>query len=467
MNAINHPLSCGINILSDVYFFGANTTNGIGGGMIFDIRDAKAFEETIKKIDTTVKVEAGSNYRYIISSGVALGWSSTGAIVAGVQKAEEEGATKKFLDETFNRKESESILANEQFKKFNTTRKDASIFVNGGECYNASIALNQEMSSLFGNSFEKSLKDVYYWGNLDFQNDKILFTTHVERGADNPTKDFMAKEGLCEDHLKCITSKDVYGLLSMHFNTEKIMAYYSSIPKFEESINMAAMTLQVSPAELKSILGGEISIALVDFKAKAPVEEPVVDENDPYASLYNYKTPAQRALEQFPVPVFTVNISANKTVVNKLLEGKLPKNPDGLWQYPISKDYTICMAENKFGYTITNDETLAKNITTGTGLVAAPGIAGDLAKNNPAAFYWDLTYDNYPATLRDAVQNTGGKPAVNTFSSYMKLFKNVTASGKGDDSEFAVNLNSGSGNSLYRLFAQGDEAYKVMKAQVQ
>jgi uncharacterized protein DUF4836 len=457
---INHPLSCGINLLSDVYIFAANQgSTGIAGGLIFDIKDADAFEKTIMKLAPDAKIQSASNYKWVEQNEMALAWSKTGAIVAG--SFDKSGTSKltDFLDATFKRSLGESILANDQFKKFNSNRKDISYFMNMNEFYTCLAHVNPDpgtgamMSSMGGN-----FKDVYMWTNCDFQTDRVLTTAHMEiPEASVKALATLSASGLSEDHLKSITTKDCYMLIAMSCDPDKIFAMYESNPKIKESLDGVAAMTGMSTKDLEHIFGGEISIALTDFKKMGGGEQ-AGNSDDPNAMMQ------QQMMANIPMPVVTINFSSkNKEGLKKLLEGKLPLNADGYYHMNMYGYVNVNLAPNKFGFTLTNDDATAKTIAGGGTLGSLPANINDLAKNNPMVVYANLDWNSYPQNLRDLASQSLGDKNYKAFTAYMSIFKDFQIKGGQRDSEMALNLTPGSGNSLYRFFAQGDEVYKIMK----
>ena len=455
MDAFNNPLSCGVNLMSDVYVFACNTGNAaVAGGLIFDIKDADAFEKTVKKISPDIKITSTGNYKWVQQNDVALAWNKTGAIVAGVQ--DKNGTTKlsDFLDVTFSRKLNESILANEQFEKFNLSRKDVSVFINMAELYAAIGNFNPTaMMSLSSTP----TKDMYAWGNIDFQKNKVLGTMHVDMpAATASTMNVLSKSGLSDEHLKDITPKDCYMLMSFSCDADKMFANYEANPSMKTSLDQMAMMTGMSTKDLESIFGGEFSAALVDFK-KLNMPAPVNNPNDPSAAMI------QAQLAAIPLPVVTINFSSkNKDGVQKLLEGKIPLTQDGYYHMNLYGYVDLNLVPNKFGYTLTNDQDIAKKIAGGGNVGSLPDKVNDLAKNNPALFYMNLDLNTYPQPLRDMASAALGKN-YQAFAAYMAMFKDVIAKGNQQDSEVALNLTQGDDNSLYRFFAQADESYKIVK----
>ena len=118
-----------------------------------------------------------------------------------------------------------------------------------------------------------SYKDVYTWAYMNFGDDKISLTTHVEAPKGGDTKfDLLNKSGLSGDHMGLITPKNVLALMSLNINTDKAWAYYETIPMVKTYEVQIAQTIGMSVKELQSVFGGELSIALVDVKKKEGLE---------------------------------------------------------------------------------------------------------------------------------------------------------------------------------------------------
>ena len=84
-------------------------------------------------------------------------------------------------------------------------------------------------------------------------------------------------------------------------------------------------------------------------------------------------------------------------------------------------------------------------------------------KGKSSAVFFDMALDHYPLEIRNSMSKELGERNYNAFATYMQMFKDVTGSGNASNSEVSINLNEGKGNSLYRLLAQADVAYKMVK----
>ncbi|MFN8298962.1 MAG: DUF4836 family protein [Chitinophagales bacterium] len=475
----DNPLSCGVNIMSDLFYYAAPFEESTIGALVFDINSESKFEATVKKLSPNSKIEGGKGFKAIYQgSSTALGWNSTGGIFVFIKNRnyDYEGVDSTaihFLAASFARTKEESILSNKYFQEYNKGKKDLSLFLNFGEIANFSTKMSDDpMTAMLTGSLSGQFKDMYSWMNLDFQDNRVLLTTQVR--SDNPDFEKLAmlkKDGISDLHAKCITNKDVYALMAVAVDPAKLFEYYEKVPTIKDGISTAAVLIGMNSEELKKLFGGEFSIALVDFKA--PAAEPVSEatgkksseesESDEYADLDEYYEAPRNPLDDYPMPVFTCNFTSNnKDGLKKLIEKYMPKGEAPYYSFPVSSKLTLYMVENKDGFTVMNDQTLAETIAKSGQLADLPANVKDLVKGKASAVYMDMNVEHYPLALRTSMANSMGEANYKAFNDYMKLFKDVTGSGTQTSSELALNLNDGKGNSLYRILAQIDIVYKAL-----
>ncbi len=475
----DNPLSCGINIMSDLFYYAAPFEESTIGALVFDINSDSKFEATVKKLAPESKIESGKGYKAIYQGrSAALGWNSTGGIFVFIKNRNydydtPDSTAQHFLAASFARTKEESILSNKYFQEYNKGKKDLSLFMNFGELANFSTKMSDDpMTAMLTGSLSGQLKDMYSWMNLDFQDNRILLTTQTR--SDNPDFEKLAilkKDGISDVHAKCITSKDVYAMVAIAVDPAKLFEYYEKVPTIKDGIGTAATLIGMNSDELKKLFGGEFSIALVDFKAQEapPVSEATATasseeaKDSEYESLDEYYEPRRDPLDDFPIPVFTCNFTSNnKEGLKTLIEKYMPKGEAPYYSFPVSSKMTLYMVENKNGFTIMNDVTLADAIAKNGTLAELPANVKGLVNGKASAFYMDMNVDHYPLALRTSMSNTMGEANYKAFNDYMKLFKDVTGSGSQTSSELALNLNEGKGNSLYRILAQIDIVYKAL-----
>ncbi|MFN8288527.1 MAG: DUF4836 family protein [Chitinophagales bacterium] len=481
MEVFEHPFSSGVNIMSDVYFFGAMYGEAFVGAMVFDIKDEDQFKESILKVKPEAKIVNEKDYKAVYDgSEMALAWNGTGAVVATVYDYELRDSLKGFLSSTFARKKEESVLANTFFQEYARSKKDMSVFMNFNEFDKLTSALTRDnpFGGMMYGSMSGYLKGNYVWSNLEFQDNKILFTTVRKTDSDDKDAakpgDWLDPKGLSEEHINSLTQKDIYALFAIALNSEKVFAYYDKIPMISMGKAQIAAAMDMDVKSLEKIFGGEFSFALVGFdkpavdsSALAMAEAIKAEDDSEYYGSDNYEDyPAyHNPMDDYPVPVFTFNFSSNnKEGVQKLLaKYGITKTADGYYTYPLERNMNTYLIENKFGYTVTNSVEVAKKMATDGKLGPPPARVADLVKGKSSAVFFDMVLDHYPLEIRNSMSKEMGERNYNAFATYMQLFKDVTGSGNASNSEVSINLNEGKGNSLYRLLAQADVAYKMVK----
>ncbi len=481
MEVFEHPFSSGVNIMSDVYFFGAMYGEAFMGAMVFDIKDEAQFKESILKVEPKAKIVEEKGYKAVYDGHkMALAWNSTGAIVATVYDYDYQDSLQGFLKATFDRKKEESVLSNTYFQEYAKSKKDMSVFMNFNEFDKLTSALTRDnpFGGMMYSSMSGYLKGNYVWSNLEFQDDKILFTTVRKTDSDDKEAakagDWLDPKGFSEDHINSLTQKDIYALFAIAVNSEKVFAYYDKIPMVSMAKAQMAAAMEMDVKDIEKIFGGEFSFALVGFDKPAIDSTEVAmlqslkeEDDSEYYGSDNYEDyPAyHNPMDDYPVPVFTFNFSSkNKDGLKKLLDKyQIAKTADGYYSYPLERKMNAYLVENKFGFTVTNSAEIAKKMATDGKLGTPPARVADLVKGKSSAVFFDMALDHYPLEIRNSMSKELGERNYNAFATYMQMFKDVTGSGNASNSEVSINLNEGKGNSLYRLLAQADVAYKMFK----
>lgn len=472
MEVFDHPFSSGVNIMSDVYVFGAVYGEAFVSALVFDIKDAGQFKESVMKLNPDAKITDESGFQsFQADRNTLIAWNGTGGLAVMVYDRDMRDSLKGFVKTAFSQSKEESVLGNKFFAEYNKSKKDISVFVNYNEFDKLGAALMRDnpYGSIAYSTMSGYLKGNYTWTNLDFQDNRILISSErrVDEGVEDKSN-ILKTEGICEDHKNCISNKDVYMLFAIAMDADKFYALFNKIPMIALGEQQLAAGLGMSVSDMEKMFGGEMSFALVDFKKPISQETAMVDdkkkEDDPYGDDYDSWESYHNPMDDYPMPVFTFNFSSNnKAGVESLMAKDMQKNADGYYVYPAEKNININVAENKFGFTVTNSDDIAKTVAKDGKLSAPPARVAELLNGKSSAMFWDLDLEHYPIEVRDNISKSVGERDYNGLAAYMKLFKDVTGSGDTKKSEVSINLTDGSGNSLYRLLAQADVAYKAVK----
>ncbi len=444
---LKSPLSSGINLLSDIYFF----TVRYGGKNVMavdiDIRDENRFMDFLKKVmPDSLKVSTGKNFKAIYNTSWGMAWNSHGLLIASMEY-QGDSLLSKFFEDCFNRPRQQSIMNNKFFREFEASKKDISLFVNMGEYYRYNYPA--EIATMTA-PVSKWLEETYFIVNTTFENNRVHTTWDMKNSNGETDKiNYLKDKGLPSDILGMITLKETYILLSASISPKKILSLMDEIAFLKNGKEEFAMQNGLTPKDLETIFDGDIVFSLNDF---LPAQSPAnAGEPNPYYTE-----------NVFPHACFSVNFSSgNKAAVKKLLTDKMMLRTDNIYTVSLDKNYTLYLAENKTGFTFTDDSLLAKSVSANK---LSNVLKKDLSENMcnyPACSYIDLNFSEYPLPLRNYVSKMTGESFYNRFMTYTRILKDIRAYGKFSNGEINLDLTDGPGNSLYRLIAQGDELYKT------
>lgn len=382
---LKNPNSTGIDLINDCYLYTGNTSSGVIWGM----KDAKKFKETLTKTfeipAEMIKEEDGIST--LDMSGMAkVGWTKDKILIITASTSSMYGLgyndspdlmelLKKQLKQTGN----ESLNANKAFAEFVKDKKDISVFYS----YNSVAKLWGDMTSKMAGSyddqaatgmtniFEKlgnQIKDVNAAGFISFEKgeiaaeNKFYYNTPEAEKRFTELADKLTHE-LKGDQIKYLTEKPLF-LAAMGINGGGIYNYLTDLGFMQFFENMAGSELQEIGVDLKSLISnveGDITFSLNEVKT-------VMKKS--YYSDYEYPSSE---------PVFSVFADMKDAKPTwDLLKSKVKEKADkeGVIDSTLveidENTYSFKMDENMKGYAgikgntfyITNSEAIYKNIST-------------------------------------------------------------------------------------------------------
>ncbi len=454
---LKNPMGCGLDARSNMYIFmqsGKDNNNTMG--IVFDMKDMRTFNEFLKKIPNVSKHITDQKTYFLYNEGSDFfAFNDKGMLIlekTSMYGDEKKAATMKSYASLMAQDKKASILDKKEFKTCMDDKKDIGLYMNYGELMSMYGSMTRG-NDLFKKMME-SYEGIYVSGGVNFENDKVNFSVKLEgdkKAIDKIT--YMNKKGVDGKASQFITNDKVFALISTSLDLPKLIDMLSKDKDMMDGLTQTAQGMGMTVSDLKSILSGDIVIALVDV---------IGMERKSWDYQMNEATGQYEMIEKMvmqPMPVFTVNIGVkDKAKFGKMLNTMLPIPViDGMRKMPIPMiGINMFAVENEFGMTLTNDSNLAATMVTGKKLKKEPAkdIAGPMT-DKPASFFMDLNVNNYPPTLTSFMAESMGED-YNYFKSYMSIFNNIKGDGGMQEASYDINMTKGDGNSLYRILKQFD-----------
>lgn len=443
LEALEKPEISGINFLSNPYLAivskDSKSFNGPTGILSIKLEDGKSFQEFIErfKYDKKPNIEGVDN-ALLFNNELLVAYNSDYAVFI---LNEGENAEKRAKD-LFSLKE--NITDIPSFSDFQSLTKDFGLFVNYSQLEDM---MRESMSNM-----PIDISDMYKDMNmtmamaLNFEMDKIsvkMNTAYLDDKTKEKYKD-LYKEGLSEEHLKCVTDKNIFAYLGIAFNSGKIVEMISQVPMVKAGMDEFKTQMGMTDADLKEILGGEISVGMVDVK-----EVQRIRENYDFMTMEPYMDTVNELM-----PIFTGTVStSNRASVEKLIS-KLPlmKLSNSLWKMPMP-EFDVYMALSNKQIFFVNDSLLAVKFSKDQKLSAeVPEKIKSLASSNSSSFYFNMNLKDYPECLSNKLKENGDK----FFDQFRKVtgnFKDIVVKSNIDESSMEVNFTEGKENTLMRLLS--------------
>jgi hypothetical protein len=453
-----------------VYFFTHNLNGQEYTAFVFAVSDEEALQKTLSDSKSDLAIIMKDRYKLTKIEGMDIAWNDDMGIFfdsPGYSFYDESGEEEKdwkvqFLDWSFGRETETSILESSEFSKYGKGKGDISLFLNGTPMYELAMKESRGMEASMMRNMSY-MRDTYFMADLNFADDAIVISTHVE--SNNPEYDkieFLKSEGLSADHLKLITNKDVYAMMSMNLNVASIYDFYREIPGFSDLRDEMVRELGISEEQIKNALGGEVSAALVGFEMITT--DPLANMSPEDIELYKQFGMYDQLMEQAEpelTPIFTLNLSFNdkevmRNMLNKSLDkGMMSVSSDGIYSFSPERNMHLNIAETSIGMIMTNSLDIAQKAKAGT-VSELPSEIKDLPEDNGMSMYINTQINDYPEDVQTKLSRGFW---MNDILRYVAMFDNTTAKGNKDKAEVRYNLVEGEGNSLYRIILEVEKAY--------
>ena len=306
---LDHPKKSGVNFLQNAYGFVGKGEEPFGG-IVFGIKDAKDFEETVAKMDSDVEIQKNEGlYTAELDKGdVALVWDKDVALLYFRNSDDVMEKAK----QTFAQDEDISMLENENYMEYESLDADLGTYLN--------MPKLQEFVNEMGSGSKDQFKSMEKLAGIGmtvlFEDQQMLVdaTYYPVEGATPEEISMMKEEGVSADLMKLISPTQPKGFYAANMDLDKILGLY---PQINEEMMKDGFSID----EFKNGLSGEISFSLIDVKNVQTIGEVADYENwNPYDGDYDSPVPMKKDTMNELTPIYKINLGLkDRGIIDNLI----------------------------------------------------------------------------------------------------------------------------------------------------
>jgi hypothetical protein len=476
---LKNPKKSGVNFMQNAYGF-MSKGEEFFGGIVFGIKDAKDFEETVKKIDSDIEVQKneGVYTAEIDKNDIALVWDKNTALLYFRESEDVMDKAK----QAFNQDEDMSLLEDESYMEFESLDADIGTYMNVAK-------LQSFANELPGNNlFQlKSMEKVKGIGmTILFEDQQMLVDAvyYPVEGASSEDISMMKEEPISADLIKLISPTNPKGFYAANMDLSKVFGLY---PQLNEEMMKDGFSIE----EFKNGLNGEMTFSLIDVKNIQTIREVADYDNwEPYG-FYDSPVPMKMDTTFELTPIYKINLGVKDRgmldnviakfvakmnepeVVEEIfdIEDSMRSSFDSYItpydnlveeiQEPKVKRYQyngLEVFENEdtklyYKYegnylSISNDESAfnSQNYTWN-------GDLEEMLKEHAGSGYLDMNYKNYPDVERE------NSTTIQSAKDMLGMFDNAKFYTDGLSAHFEMNFTDSEDHILWRIMKTIDENY--------
>lgn len=468
---LDNPKKSGVNFMQNAYGY-VSKGDEFYGGIVFGIKDAKDFEETVKGIDDDIEVQKidGLYTAEVDNNDVALVWDKN---VALMYFRDDEEVMEK-AKQAFAQDEDMSMLEIDTYMEYESLDADLGMYMN--------MKRFQELAGEMGGQMQDQFKSMEKAESIGmtvlFEDQQMLVdaTYYPVEGATPEEISMMKEEGISADLMKLISPTTPKGFYVANMDLDKILSLY---PQINEEMMKEGFSLD----EFKNSLSGEMTISLIDVKNVQKIRE--VADYDSWEPNGFYDTPVPMKLDTTMElsPIYKINLGVkdrgildniiakfvakmNEPVVNEEIvemEDLMKSSFDSYttpydnfveeieepqvkrYQYNGLEVFETEDAKLFYKYegnyiSISNDESAfaSQNFSWDEDLE-------ELITEKAGAGYMDLNYKNYPDIERENAEY------VQEVKSFLEMLDNMKFSSDGMTVHFEMNFTDSPDHILWRM----------------
>ena len=396
-------------------------------------------KELLSELEIDFNIEKGKNYKYILADGeFAITWDTKKALVLIPLSPDGRRSMEAEIEILMTLKSKDQITNNDDFNKFYENKKDISFWVSSNilEDY-----ILEELLRTTGVDYSNS----YFRAYFNFEKGKVSLLTQFIPNEELKLKmkEYSGNTIPFNDNLFQYLPETSYAAMSVTLDP---MAFYNALSKESgfDDMDMAALFKEGLGMDMKEFFEsfkGSILFSLFDFRN---VEMGYSSEMLPVMGL-----------------IFDINSSQIiKSVIKKagILDLSVTKQ-DSYYQLTMD-ELTVYIAFSEKECLLTNDKNAAEafqNSGFGKESLGKNPIRASMTKNTVYG-YWNLNFDEYPEIVKEKIGNNFGGSILKLWNSFARNleFRSVDEI----SSEFILNLQDDTNNSLYSIINFTDNVYK-------
>lgn len=293
---LENPKKSGVNFMQNAYGY-VSKGDEFYGGIVFGIKDAKDFEETVKGIDDDIEVQKtdGIYTAEVDNNDVALVWDKN---VALMYFRDDEEVMEK-AKQAFAQDEDMSMLEMDTYMEYESLDADLGMYMNMKRFQELASEMGGQMQDQF-KSMEKA-ESIGVTVLFDDQQMLVDASYYPVEGATPEEISMMKEESISADLMKLISPTTPKGFYAANMDLDKIFGLY---PQLNEEMMKDGFSLD----EFKNSLNGEMTISLIDVKNVQKIRE--VADYDAWEPNGFYDTPVPMKMDTtFELsPIYKINL---------------------------------------------------------------------------------------------------------------------------------------------------------------
>lgn len=280
---LDNPESSGIDIKTDAYFFAKKQGKGNYVGFTCEVKDEKALNSLVEKLNTENKPVKEGGLSVIKSDKGVITWSSSRLVAIGNSDGMHKGpmgkfgkrnmfsqglsfpqdSLLKFAKEIYDLEKEKSIASNDKFNALMKETGDVHFWINSGDLANSlpeQAQMFSKASSLLNGNITAA--------TLNFDNGKI--TVNSKSYFNNELAAIFKKhqaKNIDESMLKSITATDVAAVLAINYPPEGFKEFLSVLG-VDGLLNLFLAQSNFSFDDFIKANKGDLLLAVTDFKVK-------------------------------------------------------------------------------------------------------------------------------------------------------------------------------------------------------
>jgi len=305
---LDNPKKSGVNFLQNAYGF-MGKGDEMYGGIVFGIKDAKDFEETVKSIDSDIEVQKtdGIYTAEVDKNDVALVWDKN---VALLYFRDDDDIMEK-AKQAFSQDEDMSMLEMDTYMEFESLDADLGMYMN--------MKGFQELASEMGGGIKDQFKSMEKAEGIGmtmlFEDQQMLVdaTYYPVEGATPEEISMMKEEGISADLMKLISPTNPKGFYAANMDFDKILGLY---PQISEEMMKDGFSID----EFKNGLNGEMTLSLIDVKNVQKIREVADYDNWEPNGFYDTPVPMIMDTTYELSPIYKINLGMkDKGIIENLI----------------------------------------------------------------------------------------------------------------------------------------------------